>query len=240
MHNAPDDPLTIPIPRRRIVLVLSLGVMLLAVAHLLGQYSVFVLDRAELYGLIDRFHLDGEANIPAWYAALLLLACASVFGLVAAVKRTERDPFARHWAGIALILLFMCADEGAQLHELLTRPTRELAGGSGGWLRSYWVVPGALIALVVGLIYLRFLANLPRPVARRLIAAGTIFLAGAIGLESVGGWYITNHGAGAGYHLLAGAEEVLEMSGVILALDTALACLAAQTPAIRLNLRPEE
>ena len=69
------------------------------------------------------------------------------------------------------------------------------------------------------------------------MAAGGIFVAAAIGLEAVGGWYITNRGTGAGYHLIAGAEEILEKLAVLLALDTALRYLANQTPAIRFALR---
>lgn len=149
---APGKGLSISISRRWIIVVLSARVGILAVAHGMGQYSVFVLNRAEAYGTIDRFHLDGEANIPSWYAALLLLACAVVFGLIPVAKRSERDPFARHWAEIALILLCMCADEGAQPHEMPTRPTRELADGAVGWLRSRWVVPGAILAPTVGLV----------------------------------------------------------------------------------------
>lgn len=219
--------------------ILAAGVGLLAIAHLLGQYSIHVLNRSNVYGLIDRFHLDGEANVPSWYAGLLLLACALVFLLIAVSKWQESDRFARHWAGLAVIAAIMCFDEGAQFHEMLTRPTREFADGTGGWLRSYWVVPGTILALIVGLAYLRFLRHLPRAVAARFLAAGGIFLAGAIGLESVGGWYITSRGTGVGYHLIAGTEEVLEKVGVLVALNTALAYLANQTPAIRLALRPD-
>ena len=122
---------------------------------------------------------------------------------------------------------------------MLTRPTRELADGAGGWLRSYWVIPGGILALLTGLTYARFLAFLPRMVAGRFIAAAGIFLVGSIGLESVGGWYITNRDNGSGYYVIAGTEEILEMIGVLLALDTAMAYLANQPPIIRLALRAE-
>jgi len=232
----PAGVLTVPVSRQRIRFILSVGVLFLTAMHLVGLFSIFVLNRSNLYGIIDRFHLDSEANIPAWYASLLMLACAVVIGLIAAKKRIDRDPFARHWIGMALLLLFMSVDEAARLHELLTRPMRELTGNVGGWLPFGWVMPGVLLALIVGVAYLRFLAHLPPATRRRFVLAGAIFLGAAIGLETVGGWYITIRGNGVGYNLLASTEEVLEKLSVILAIDAALAYLATQAPIVRLAL----
>lgn len=246
LRNGKDDgepaqasALVITCSRRHIVALLAAGVGVLAVAHLLGQYSIHALGRSNVYGLIDRFHLDGEANVPAWYAVLLLLACATVFAVIAVGARRSGDPYGRHWIGLAVIAFLLCLDEGAQFHELMTRPTRELADGAGGWVRSYWVVPGALLVLLIGLVYLPFLRGLPRAIAVRFVAAGAAYLLGALGLETVGGWYITNRGNGLGYNLLAAAEEVLEKAGVLLALDSGLRYLVIQTPAVRLSLRPD-
>ena len=218
--------------------MLFLGVAFFAVMYLLGLFSIFVLGRSNLYGTIGRFHLEGEANLPAWYATLLLFACAVVFAVITVKKHADRDPFTRHWLGLALILLYLSADEGSQLHELFRRPMDELTGGFGGWLRFGWVVPAGLIALVIGIAYLRFLRHLPPAIARRFVLAGAIFLGAAIGLETIGGWYITLHTHDVGYDLLAGLEEVLEKVGVILAIDAALAYLATQTAVIRLRLLP--
>jgi hypothetical protein len=230
--------LTVPISRHQIRLILSLGVVFLTVMYLLALFSIFVLQRSSLYGTIGLFHFDAEANVPAWYASLLLLACAVVFSLIAAKKRADRDPFARHWIGLVLILLYMSADETAQVHELFRRPMRELIGNAGGWLPFGWVVPGTLIALLVGLAYLRFLVHLPLPTARRFFLAGAIYLGAAIGIEIIGGWYLSFRDDDVGYDLLAGTEEVLEKIAVILAVDTALAYLATHTSVIRLRLLP--
>jgi len=227
--------LTIPISRQRIRLILALGIAFLAVMHVLGITARHVLNRASLYGIIDRFHLDGEANVPALYATLLLLGCTTVVGLIAAGKRANRDPFARHWVGLTLILLFMTADEAAQFHELLTRPMREVIDSAGGWLRYAWVVPGAALSLLVGLAYLRFLLHLPSATARRFVVSGVLFLGSAIGMEMVSGWYMTNRDNDFVYFLLARIEEVLEKIGVLIALDAALAYLAANVSVIRLS-----
>lgn len=230
--------LTVLVSRQRIRRILFLGVVFLSIIYLLALFSIFVLNRSSLYGTLGLFHLDAEANVPAWYASLLLLASAVVFGAIAAKKRADRDPFARHWIGIVLILLYMSADEAAQFHELFRRPMRELIGDAGGWLPFGWVIPATLIALAIALAYLRFLVHLPPLLARRFVLAGAIYLGAAIGMEIIGGWYITTRDDDFGYNLLAGVEEVLEKIAVILALDTALAYLARQTPIIRLRLLP--
>jgi hypothetical protein len=50
------------------------------------------------------------------------------------------------------------------------------------------------------------------------IAAGSLYLAGALGIESVGGWYFSRNGETEDlrYSLLVAAEEFAEMSGIIL------------------------
>lgn len=59
-------------------------------------------------------------------------------------------------------------------------------------------------------------------------------------MDSVGGWYITNHGADVRNHLVADAVEVSEKAGAIVALDPALAYLATETAVIRFVLRGGE
>ncbi len=232
----PRDPVngyTISVSPSRIRFVLLVTLAGLSIVYLLGLYSTFHLNRSNLYGFIDLFHFDGESNVPTWFATLLLLSCSVVLGLIAITKRQEQDRYTRHWFGLSLILLYMAADEGAQFHELWTRPVRELTDGANGWLRYGWIIPGAIIALLVGLTYLRFLVHLPKAVARRFVIAGALFLGGAIGMESVAGWYLTNREDGLGYELIAGAEELLEKVGTILALDTAIWYLSTQSPTLK-------
>jgi hypothetical protein len=50
------------------------------------------------------------------------------------------------------------------------------------------------------------------------VAAGSIYLAGALGFELAGGWYLSQADASEDlrYSLLVAAEESLEMSGIVL------------------------
>lgn len=230
--------LTIHLSRQRLTTVLLVGVALLFVIYVLALIARHHLGHANLYGLIDRFHFDGEANVPALYATFLPLSCAVVVALIAAGKHATDAPYAFHWTGLVILLLIVAVDEGAQFHELLTRPMRELIDSSSGWFRYAWVIPGAAIAAVVGLLYLRFLIRLPTSTSRRFMLAGALFVGAAVGFEMIAGWYITHRSNDLGYYVIAGIEEALEMIAVILALDTALRYLARHTPTVTFTLSP--
>lgn len=78
---------------------------------------------------------------------------------------------------------------------------------------------------MVGLIYVRFLLALPASERRGLLGAALVFLAGALGVEMIGGMYLEAHDGGvkaAPYVVLVHVEELLEMSGVLILLHVLL------------------
>jgi hypothetical protein len=87
-----------------------------------------------------------------------------------------------------------------------------------GYLTFAWVVPGALFVLVLGLIYLRFLLDMPRGRAALFVIAGGLYVCGAIGMEMLGGDYAFENGTieTARYLLLTSVEETMEMGGLLL------------------------
>ncbi len=111
----------------------------------------------------------------------------------------------------------MAIDEDASLHELLIEPVRDLLPVAGP-LYFAWVIPYGLAVLAIGVLYLRFVWSLTVRTRGLFIGAGSLYLAGALGFESVGGWYFSRHGdiEDLPYSLLVATEEFLEMSGVIL------------------------
>jgi hypothetical protein len=91
-------------------------------------------------------------------------------------------------------------------------------------------VPGVVLALVVGLAFVRFVVRLPPSTRRLVVAAAGMYLTGAAALEAVGGMVLEGQGDRAAYLLVTAAEEGLEMAGSVLLLYAAM-CL--------LRLRPE-
>jgi hypothetical protein len=102
------------------------------------------------------------------------------------------------------------------IHERLIEPMNALLNISGA-LQYAWVIPYGFGVLVFGVIYLRFLSQLPARTAIFFALAGTIFVSGAIGLEMAGGWSQELHGtASITYVLIQSFEEIFEIVGVII------------------------
>ena len=81
-----------------------------------------------------------------------------------------------------------------------------------------WVIVGVIIAIVVAVSLLPFVLSLPRPVTIGIIVGGAIFLAGAIGLETLGGHAAAQYGDTSWQlHALMHVEEFFEYIGVAIA-----------------------
>jgi hypothetical protein len=75
---------------------------------------------------------------------------------------------------------------------------------------------GIPLAAILVLAYWRFVLTLPRQTKRLVIAAGALFVAGALGAEMVAGLWESRNGADTHrYELITAAEEFLEMTGVL-------------------------
>jgi hypothetical protein len=226
-------------PAARVALVL-LGVagllVTLSLATRFGAWRVEVArpgttQVAAWKAIMRLFDVNSEANVPSWFSSLLLAGGALAAGLVAAMVRRVGGRDARHWAGLAALLLLLSLDEVAALHERLRGPAATVLGDAArGPLRVAWVVPGLLLVLVVGIAFVGFVARLPAGTRRPVVAAGGLFLAGAVGVEAISGMVLEAQGDRALYLLVTAAEEGLEMSGSVLLLYATLRVL---------HLRPE-
>lgn len=179
---------------RRIVLYLTLGVAFLYLATLTSRFlgMVGLQDGSILGELIEPFDMsNNDASLAAWYSSLLFMLCSILLAVIAALSwQNPAERYTLHWVGLSGIFLLMSADEIARLHEAVggtaERVLVEYTGfAPEGILYFFWVVPAAVIVLVVGLAYIRFLVHLPMETLALFVAAGTIFVGGAIGLEMV-------------------------------------------------------
>jgi hypothetical protein len=160
------------------------------------------------------------------------------------IGRAESDlagkQHARSWYALAVIFVGLSIDEAASFHEILGTPLRN-ALGTGGLLYYAWVIPGAIFALAVAIAFIPFLLRLPRAIAVRFVAAGAIFVFGAIGFELFEG-YLADNGAVSSpeYMALVIIEEGMEMSGIALFLATAANHLSNLQPNWRIGDRPAD
>lgn len=180
--------------------------------------------RPNLNRVLSPLVLGNEANVPTWFAGALLLTAAACAWLVA-TARDGTDPNDRGWTTLAMLLVAMSADEVGRVHETLNvvgeQVVSELGWEAVGVLRYPWVLPGAVLALVVAAWFVPLLLQLPRADQARLLLAGGLFLGGALGLEVVA----ASQDGSTPLVVRIGVqnlEEVLEMLGVIVLIDALL------------------
>ena len=203
---------------------LSLGLFLggvVATLHVLNGAAQLVKLYAGDFGLkatfLELFLVNSEGKVPTWYSTLALASCAFLAVVIAYASIRGRGPSGVRWLLLALVFVAMSFDEYAELHPSVGGPLPELVGTSGGTIGFGWVANGALFVGLFGLLYADLLLRLPDPARMLLLAGGAIFVAGALGMEVVGGRIDASRGSdGAAYAAAASVEEVLEMTGIVL------------------------
>lgn len=173
--------------------------------------------------------LDDEASLPTTFSIVLWALAALVFVLVGALERT-RGTGGTPYLVFAGVFTYIVLDEGAELHERLN----PVASAFIDTFPSFpWVLPGAVIAAVVGVLLLRLARRIPGVMRRRLIVAGAVFLLGAVVVEVAAGTTFTAPPAdwdpaegkapqSPVFYVLTAVEEGLEMCGALLALRAGL------------------
>lgn len=211
-----------------IVRALALLAVLLVLAHIMTQVVRLTTSHDHLFGLVRLFSLDGEQNIPALFAVVLLFLAALLLTVIATLERKRFAPDASKWTILAVGFMLMGMDESLSVHEMMIPPMRKILGGEDlGIFYFAWVVPGIILVAAVGLFYLRFLFRLPVRTSVMFLVAATLYLGGAIGVELIEGWYRESNGnRNLTYQALVGLEEGLEMVGLIVFIHGLLAYVA--------------
>lgn len=208
----------LPLPARALGRALALASEFVCAAGLLAElaFHAGALHPAPRWLL----SLSYEGNLPTWYTSALALTCAALLGWLAAAEPAER----RAWRALALGFLAISADEVLGLHE-------HLSGlfATTGVLYFGWVIPAGVGVAAVGLAFVGFLRRLPRETSRRFLAAGALYVGGALLFELPLGWWAERHGDDdLIYALIDAAEETLEIAGLTLFARALLARLAGR------------
>lgn len=184
----------------------------------------------------ELFRLDGERNLPTYFAAFLLLFAASLLAVVAIVKRRWSDRYARHWAGLAVTFLLISIDELVGVHEM-TSPALRAFGGTRSTFPDASALLLSALVLLFTLLFFRFAIHLPRTTRALFLCAAALYVTGALGAEMVEGLVVQWQGAeSALYTMVTTIEESLEMGGVILFIHALLGYLATDLGGPRLQL----
>lgn len=173
------------------------------------------------------FDVDEEDSFPTWYSASTLLLTSAVLWVHALRMRRQGDPLRWYWLGLAAGFLFLSIDEVAGVHETLNSV-----------IEQSWAVPGAIVAALVGGIYLAFLLQLERRTAVWFVIAGALYVGGAVGVELYTEPYLENDALNTlAYNLWTAVEEGMEMVGVLIFLQVLLRHMKAGTSVLPVEIR---
>jgi hypothetical protein len=202
---------------RRIVAILSLITAGIVAVHITTLVCMYGFNHDNVYGLTTLFDVDGENNIPSFFSFAIMMYAVSLLGYIAMHHRSTDRTRTAYWAGLAVVFTYLALDEGFELHERIGRV-------AAGWIGAHelstyaWLVPYAVLCVVFVAVYARFLFQLPRIDAMRILRAGIVYVMGAGVAEAIGAVYVhvyhTEHAIG--YDVETAIEESLEMAGVIL------------------------
>jgi hypothetical protein len=103
------------------VLLTLLGISaLLVIFGIWGQYLKYFPQSIDIHGpweefgldlLIHAFDMNAEADVPTFYNTILLFIPFLLCAVIAAWKTLAKDKFRIHWAGLALLFLYLSTDE---------------------------------------------------------------------------------------------------------------------------------
>ncbi|RMG44692.1 MAG: hypothetical protein D6719_01435, partial [Candidatus Dadabacteria bacterium] len=210
--------LPITIYRRKVVFTLLVAVALLLVGELAVLMCKHLFGHSYVYGLVPLFDFYEEGNLPTWFNALEFVLAALLAALVATCEKRLLLPGFKYWTGLTLIFLFFSADEAAQIHEALIEPLRKFSFTS--YFYYAWVMPYAIITVVIVAFYLPFVFKLSGQVKNRFLLSAILYVAAALGLEMVEGHLAALGQAGnLTFDLLVMFEELTEMLSLIILID---------------------
>jgi hypothetical protein len=161
-------------------------------------------------------NVDYEQNIPTWFSASVLLLNAVLLAAISSTKRALGDKYVAHWWGLSVIFLILSLDEIVGIHDKVSILLSPMLGTSGVFT-YFWVIPWSVFVLLVLLAYVRFFFALSTRVKWLFLAAGGLYVGGALGGEMVLGHMVSMEDDvdERWWRLEAMAEEFLEMTGAI-------------------------
>ncbi len=202
------------------VLVASTSILVLvglareALALVAGIHS------REFYLTIFRF--DAELTIPTWYSGALMLVAALLLIVCSAIARTSRPREFIWWVMLGIGFVYLSADEVAGIHERVGQIATRYVETSGA-LSFTWLIVGIPAVIAAAALFLPFLLKIDRRTRWMMIAAGALFVGGAVGFEMLGGLAASRLGLeSAAYLAVAALEECLELAGLTLLVSALL------------------
>ncbi len=210
----------------KIIKLLSLVAIILIGIHITILGVQFYTGIPVKLELLRMFNLDVEANLPTLFSYSILFFSAFLFYLLSKVSQDKKSKDRPFWLGLSFIFTFLAFDESIKIHEAVGALTEKFVEANG-YVNYPWVIPYAVLVLVVGLFYIRFFWRMERKVFWSFVGAAVMYVSGAIGCELLGANEVSLHGDHTVlYSIYSTTEESLEIFGVIFLIYILLDLLA--------------
>lgn len=184
--------------------------------------------------LVLRFDVMAEGNIPSWYSGALLLVSAILLAAIAADPRTRRAKYSERWAFLAVLFVILSLDEIAYLHEGIGSFMRQQGFDT---IKIGWILPASIFVVVAGLWFAPFILSLPQKTKRLFIISASVFLTGALGLEIVDNFLVSDFDVQSPTILTSNhLQDLLEMFGVSIFIYALLSHIGAYLNPLRLSI----
>lgn len=215
--------------------LLLAGVLLIVVANVAAGF-VQLVTGVQVPVMVD---VAREGNLPTWYSSILLILAAVLTAVVARFETEVGGAHILHWWGLGLAMAWISMDEVSGLHEWIDAFVPGwMTAPFGDWIHIHpWVLIGLPLVVLFAIIYLPFLRGLPARTRRWVFTAGVLYVAGALGGESLHGVINTYHGGGVFTSLAVLLEEGLEMVGIVVYIHGLLIHLIGWDAGFSLELR---
>lgn len=200
----------------RVMTFLWLAVAVAILLSLVQDLLIFLVPEAGFTDRIYRLDLDTEASLPTWLSSGLMLVCALTLLAIGVQARRHGLVKALPWLLLSAAFFFLSLDESISLHEWLSAAIAARVDNTGIFY-FVWAVP-ALVLCIAGLAcFLPFILGFKGTDRALLVGSAVVFLAGAVGVEMLGGMEAEAAGIETlRYRLLSTLEETLEFSGLLL------------------------
>lgn len=218
------------------LIAVAAAIIVIALIFLLAHQRTTGVLSQNLHTVFWYFDVGREYNMATWYNSGLWL----LMGVLSAVIALARPMHRRAWWLLTAVSLFASVDEYLEVHERLDLPADRLLERLPFNLGFSWVLFGAPIALVIGLLLLRLVLSLPARARNGLILGGLLFLLGALGAESMNGMILARNEHIVNNAFIYGTmlEELLEMSGVAVAFASLVSLVQREPSSGMLRLDP--
>ena len=200
------------VPRKIIQLLMSIIIFLLAASLCLVILKYIWNANSFPFRVFNKlFNFDLEANIPALFSTLLLMAASFLLLFIYKTRPSKTN----YWLFLSLLFTFLAIDEGVQIHEKFNQLKPEIEVLKDTNLRYVWVFPYSILLIVLFIFLKKFIFSLPRRTYKLMIISAVIFVGGAVGVEMIHDFFKVQYGGNENMYLefLICLEEVGEMTG---------------------------